>query len=119
MPFLQLQIIQTAVIHLSMPSAESSNIVPTLAVNCFLHPLQNQRRRVEMKECSVDSQRGQVTLPLGQRKDTAESKVFCGSEKKLTASCNVLGSWGLFAKRKYSHELFCVSSMLVPYFVVS
>jgi len=68
---LQFTINQTAIIHLSMPSAESSKMVPTLTVNCFLHPLQNQRRRVEMKECSVDSQRGQVTLPVGQRRDTA------------------------------------------------
>ena len=35
-PFLQLQTIQIATIHLSSPRAESSMIVPTLTVNCFL-----------------------------------------------------------------------------------
>ena len=46
------------IIHLSTPSAESLKMVPTLTVNCFLESLQNQMRRVEMKECSVESQRG-------------------------------------------------------------
>src|SRR5467141_152151 len=97
-----------------MPSAESSKIVPTLTVNCFLHPLQNHMRRVEIKECSVEPQRGQVTLPVGQRRDTAYSKVFCGSEKKLTASCNVLGSWSVLFMGKSSHKPSCVSSILLP-----
>src|SRR6266478_4548361 len=113
-PFLAFTMSQTAIIHLSMPSAESSKIVPTLTVNCFLHPLQNHMRRVEIKECSVEPQRGQVTLPVGQRRDTAYSKVFCGSEKKLTASCNVLGSWSVLFMGKVSHGTSCVSSILLP-----
>src|ERR1017187_1448982 len=67
MPFLQLQMSQTAVIHLSMPSGESSKIVPTLMVNCFLQPLQNHMRRVEMNECSHDPHRGHSIFPSGQR----------------------------------------------------
>ena len=57
-PFLQLQIIQNPHIHLSRPRGESSKIVPTLSVNCFLQPLQNHMRRVLINECSSDPQRG-------------------------------------------------------------
>ena len=63
-PFLQLQIIQKALIHLSSPRGESSKIVPTLSVNCFLQPLQNQMRRVLMNECSSEPQRGQETYAV-------------------------------------------------------
>ncbi len=70
-PFLQLQIIQNAHIHLSRPRGESSKMVPTLSVNCFLHPEQNQTRRVLMKECFSDPQRGQETKPFGQRRLSA------------------------------------------------
>ena len=48
MPFLQVTISHTANIHLSMPSGESSKMLATLTVNCFLQPLQNQNRRVLM-----------------------------------------------------------------------
>ena len=81
MPFLQLQIIQTAVIHLSSEIGESSKMVPTLAVNCFLHPLQNQIFRVFTNELLSDSQRGQVTLLSGQRRNFAYSNARSGSEK--------------------------------------
>ncbi len=50
-PFLQLTTIQKAVIHLSMPSGESSKMVPTLTLNCFLHPLHNHISRVRRNEC--------------------------------------------------------------------
>ena len=70
-PFLQLQTIQKAVIHLSMPRGESSKIVPTFTENCFLQPLQNHIRRVRRNECSVLLQRGQITLRPGQRRLTA------------------------------------------------
>src|SRR2546427_578407 len=46
-----------------------------LTVNCFLQSLQNQMRRVEINECSVELQRGQMTLPSGQRSFTAYSNV--------------------------------------------
>src|SRR5271170_5425649 len=58
-PFLQLHSIQNAHIHLSKPRGESSKIVPTLSVNCFLHPEQNQMRRVLINECFSEPQRGQ------------------------------------------------------------
>ena len=51
MQFLQLTSIHIATIHLSRVMGESSKMVPTLTVNCFLQPLQNQMRRVLMKEC--------------------------------------------------------------------
>src|SRR5713101_1769052 len=69
-PFLQLHTSQVANIHLSIPSGLSSKMLPTLTVNCFLHPWQNQILRVEMNESSIDPQRGQV-IPLGQRNATA------------------------------------------------
>jgi len=59
---------------------ESSMMVPTLMVNCFLQPLQNQKRRVEMYECSFDSQRGQV-MPVDQRSLIAYAKQRSASEK--------------------------------------
>src|ERR1700674_3199532 len=89
-PFLQLVTSQAANIHLSIPSGLSSKMLPTLTVNCFWHPLQNQIFLVEMKECSFDSQRGQV-IPLGQRSATAALKARSGSPKNTMASCNVLG----------------------------
>src|SRR5882762_3288509 len=97
-----------------MPSAESSNIVPTLTVNCFLQSLQYHRRRVEINECSVDWQRGHATLPLCQRNRTAYWNVRSGSEKNTIASCKVLGSRSVFAMSKVSHKPYCVSSILSP-----
>ena len=38
-PFRQFASIHIATIHLSRPSGESWKIVPTLTLNCFLHPL--------------------------------------------------------------------------------
>ena len=61
-PFLQLTTIQNAVIHLSMPRGESSKMVPTLTLNCFLHPLQNHIKRVRRIECWSQPQRGHVIL---------------------------------------------------------
>lgn len=46
MPFLELAASQTAGSHLSRPSGESSKIVPTLTLNCFLQLLHFQTRRV-------------------------------------------------------------------------
>ena len=70
-PFLLLASIQKAHIHLSSPRGESSKIVPTLSVNCFLHPEQNQMQRVLIKECFSDPQRGHETTPFGQRRLSA------------------------------------------------
>src|SRR5664279_4419389 len=79
-PFLQLHTSQVANIHLSMPSGLSSKMLPTLTVNCFLQPLQNQILRVEINEYAFDSHRGQV-MPFGQRNATAAANAFSGSPK--------------------------------------
>src|ERR1035438_9855588 len=79
-PFLQLETSHVANIHLSIPRGLSSKMLLTLMVNCFLQPLQNQILRVDMKECSLDSQRGQVT-PFGQRNAIAEVNALSGSPK--------------------------------------
>src|SRR5580658_7259814 len=80
-PFLQLQSIQNAVIHLSSPMGESSKIVPTFSENCFLQDLQNQIRRVFTNRCSFPPQRGQITLPSGKQRFTANTNARSGSEK--------------------------------------
>src|ERR1017187_2077478 len=80
-PFLQLTVIQKAVIHLSMPSGESSKMVPTLTLNCFLHPLHHHISRVRRNECSSPPHRGQVIFFPGQRRLTAYTKACSGSEK--------------------------------------
>src|ERR1017187_1448249 len=89
-PFLQFETSQVANIHLSIPSGLSSKMLPSLTVNCFLQPLQNQIFRVEMKECSLDSQRGQV-MPFGQRSATAAVNALAGSPKYTIASWRVVG----------------------------
>ena len=45
-PFLALAIGQMAVIHLSIPIGESSQIEPTFGANCFRHALRFQMRRL-------------------------------------------------------------------------
>src|SRR5437870_3358344 len=89
-PFLQLETSHVANIHLSIPSGLSSKMLPTLIVNCFLQPLQNQIFRVEIKECSFDPQRGQV-MPFGQRNAMAASNALSGSPKYTIASWRVFG----------------------------
>src|ERR1017187_5559894 len=89
-PFLQLQTSQVANIHLSIPSGLSSKMLPIFTVNCFLQPLQNQIFRVEMNECSLEAQRGQVR-PLGQRSATAAANALSGSPKYTIASWRVVG----------------------------
>ena len=51
MPFFELAISQTAGSHLSSPSGESSKMVPTLTLNCFLQSLHFHSRRVVRYEC--------------------------------------------------------------------
>ena len=58
MPFLALAMSQIAASHLSSPSGESSMIVPTLTLNCFLHALHFHTRRVEMNVWFGDSRTG-------------------------------------------------------------
>src|ERR1019366_8980232 len=79
-PFLQLTTIQKAVIHLSIPSGESSKMVPTLTLNCFWHPLHHHISRVRRNECSSPPHRGQVIFFPGQRRSTAYTKASSGSE---------------------------------------
>src|SRR5271170_7965274 len=67
MPFFALTMSQTAGIHLSKPRGESSKIVPTFTVNCFLQVLQLLTIRLpENLPTSLESQCGQRT-PLDQR----------------------------------------------------
>src|SRR5215217_6289352 len=97
MPFLALTISQIAESHLSRPIGESSMIVPSFTLKCFLQPLQIQMRRVFTNECLSDSQRGHV-IPSGQRIATMQPSAVSGSEKYLTASSNVFGnglSWSM------------------------
>src|SRR5277367_1723364 len=79
-PFLQLQIIHAAVSHLSIPSAESSKILPTLMLNCFRGCLflHSQRRRVAMKRTSLLPHVGHST-PFGQRRAAKKSMQRSGS----------------------------------------
>src|SRR5690349_11980108 len=91
MPFFALTINQIAESHLSRPIGESSMIVPSFTLKCFLQPLQIQMRRVLTNECSVDSQRGQV-IPSGQRIAIMQPSAVSGSEKYLTASRSVFGN---------------------------
>ena len=46
MPFLEFAMSHTAGSHLSSPSGDSSKIVPTLTLYCFLQALHFQTRRV-------------------------------------------------------------------------
>src|ERR1035437_5760566 len=80
-PFLQLTTIQKAGIHLSIPSGESSKMVPTFTLNCFLHPLNHHISRVRIKEYSSPPHRRQVIFFPGQRRLTAYTKTHSGSEK--------------------------------------
>src|SRR5882672_10548114 len=68
MPFLLFTASQRAGSHLDRGIGESSNTVPTLAENCFWHPLHFQIRRVARKLVSLPSQAGQTATPSGQRK---------------------------------------------------
>src|SRR6266536_2015006 len=98
-----------------MPRGESSKIVPTLIVNCFLQPLQNQMRRVEMKECSAEPQRGQLILPSGQRSMIANANARSASEKYTIASCRVFGSFSAgLSMHLLCINYLCVSSKLLP-----
>src|SRR2546425_7461919 len=98
-----------------MPRGESSKIVPTLIVNCFLQPLQNQMRRVEMKECSAEPQREQVILPSGQRSMIANANARSASEKYTMASCRVFGSFSAWLSMYLlCINYLCVSSKLLP-----
>src|ERR1017187_444259 len=109
-PFLQLETSQVANIHLSIPSGLSSKMLPSFTVNCFLQPLQNQILRVEMNECSLDSQRGQV-MPFGQRSAVAAANALSGSPKYTMASWRVVGkSDGRLLMNQVWQVQACVSS---------
>src|SRR6266850_8107128 len=84
-PFLALTISQTAGNHFSKPIGESSKMVPTLAVNCFLHSWQFQRRRgfsplVLVNFTLLLWHSGHLT-PFGQRIRTMKSCATSGSAK--------------------------------------
>jgi len=59
-PFFALAMHQTATNHLSRPSGESSKMVPTLKLNCFLQSRHFRMGRVDNSPTFADWQRGQV-----------------------------------------------------------
>src|SRR4029079_1512225 len=81
---------QIAGSHLSSPSAESSKIVPTLTLDCFLQDLHFHRRRVETYEYSRPPQWGQ-RKPSGQRRPATKSVATSRSEKYAMASRRLVG----------------------------
>src|SRR5215212_3632746 len=91
MPFFAFTMSQIADSHLSRPIGESSMIVPSLTLKCFLQPLQIQMRRVLTNECLSESQRGHV-IPSGQRIATMQPSAVSRSEKYLTACSSVFGN---------------------------
>src|SRR5881394_2609622 len=93
MPFFALTISQVAGNHLVRLKGESSKIVPTLVLNCFLQPLQFQTRRDSTYlPISFEPHRGHST-PLGQRSAVMNSWHVLSSAKKRVASIN---PWGKF-----------------------
>src|SRR5205809_2488037 len=97
MPFFAFTINQVAGNHFSNPKGESSKIVPTLTLNCFLHPRQFQMRRGSIRLLmSVEPQRGHET-PSGQRISVRNSWQVSASEKWRIAPVNVSGIWSDFA----------------------
>src|ERR1017187_4611516 len=90
MPFLQLASIHIASIHLSRLIGESSKIVPTLTVNCFLHSRHFHISRVLKNDSRLAWQRGQAG-PLGQRTAATVLRQVIGSEKCRAASIRFSG----------------------------
>src|SRR5882724_7542891 len=117
MPFLQLATIQKAGSHLSRPIGLSSKIVPTLTENCFLQPLHFHRRRVERKDGSGASHRGQVT-PFGQRREATNASATSGSAKNLTASRRVSGERVSVSMHREYQGNPGESSILLPKFAL-
>ena len=64
MPFLQLVMNKTAVIHLSSVIGESSKIVPTLTVNCFLRPDIHLKFYAHVLDGSADAAAEVLSGPL-------------------------------------------------------
>src|SRR5665213_629061 len=89
-PFLQLDINHIAVSHLSRPTGESSKMVPTLTLYCFVHVLHLNIMRVLRNENPPPPQRGHST-PSGQRNSATNQKQTSGLEKNLIASISVSG----------------------------
>src|SRR5580658_2214333 len=86
-PFFALTIIQKAGSHLSNFKGESSKIVPTFTVNCFLQLLQLLTKRLpENVPTLSEPQCGQITLPPGHRISIKKLWQFVKSEKKRMAS---------------------------------
>ena len=80
-PFFALTIIQVAGSHCCKLKGESSNTVPTLTENCFLHPLQSQIRRGKISfPMFRELQRGHE-MPLGHRISERNSWQVSTSEK--------------------------------------
>src|SRR5581483_485117 len=100
MPFFALAMSQIAASHLSRLMGESSKIVPTLTLNCFLQPLHFQTYRVLRYECSVPPHAGQ-TGPSGQRRRATYWTQTSGSEKCRTACMRVVGFFSLTLRGVY------------------
>src|ERR1700681_62956 len=94
MPFLALITSHMPTSHLSSPIGLSSMIVPTFTENCLRgeHALQVQTRRLAVNETCEEPQRGQITLPSGQRIDATNSWATSGSAKYRIASTSVFGN---------------------------
>ena len=89
-----LPIIHSAGSHKSRLRGESSKIVPTLIENCEsgCRVLHCHTRRDAMKPTLLEPQRGQVTMPSGQRREDKNIRQLSGLLKYSTASRSVSGS---------------------------
>src|SRR6266516_7688472 len=92
MPFFELAMSQTDVIHLSSGIGESSKIVPSFTENCRLHALSLHchSRRVLTYPSAVPPQFGH-SGPLGQRSLATKAFATSGSAKYRIASMRVRG----------------------------
>src|ERR1039457_585340 len=93
MPFLSFTSSQTAGSHFSRAIGLSSNTVPTLSENFGLvWPSAHQYTRALLRYLTFsESQRGQHTLPSGQRKAVINKRQFSNSLKNWMVSCSVFG----------------------------
>src|SRR5579862_3130021 len=80
-PFFALTIIQNAGSHLSIPRGDSSNIVPTFTLNCFLQPRHLNRFCFARYSTFSEPHFAQAGFPLGQRIDTMNACAFSRTAK--------------------------------------
>src|SRR5438067_8931934 len=80
-PFFAFTITHKAGIHFDKDKGESSKIVPTFALNWFLHSRHFQRRALAKKSTSPLSHRLHRTTPSGQRSNFINSNALSASAK--------------------------------------